>query len=376
MAGTEKHLLNRDGRYFARIVIPKALRPFLDNKTELRDALGPDRRLAQARLHSAVAGPRGLIAVAERKAQIANGTPIEPGRYSLPVDQIALRNYNVRLTLDSELRNNFRCASVGIDDQMVASLREGLAGKLDDHSLERLVGRRIEHYRLLGNTTAEKGTDEWRILARALCISELEALGRAMERDEGDYAGKPEHPMLAVAVVNDDNIAADPAEFNQLAFEDIIVEQERITSMGLGGKEKAPRTLEKYRRIVAELDKFRRKKRVATIKLHDAEGWRDTLLASGKQSRKTVLDKLAAIRAVVTWGQKQSRGKLFPKGMPLEYLELPVKEARDSASRTYTLDQARAVLKAARGEARQLEKGDFFQIEDRWFLHIRVVELH
>lgn len=39
MAGRVRDLLNRDGRYFARLVIPRDLRPFVDRKTELRRRL-------------------------------------------------------------------------------------------------------------------------------------------------------------------------------------------------------------------------------------------------------------------------------------------------------------------------------------------------
>lgn len=68
----------------------------------------------------------------------------------------------------------------------------------------------------------------------------------------------------------------------------------------------------------------------------------------------------------------------------------------DSATRTYTLEQARKVLEAARqqtdkpnfcwipwllaysgmrvGEALQLEKADLFELQGNWFVHIRVGE--
>jgi hypothetical protein len=36
VAGKTTHLLNRNGRYFARLVVPKELRPFIGGKTELR----------------------------------------------------------------------------------------------------------------------------------------------------------------------------------------------------------------------------------------------------------------------------------------------------------------------------------------------------
>ncbi|CDM57630.1 MULTISPECIES: site-specific integrase [Rhizobium] len=399
MAGKVKNLLNRDGRYFSRIVVPRELRPFLDNKTELREALGPDRRAALARHATALAGLQAQIAVAERKAKIARGERITPGRYPLPVDQIALRNYNERLSFDDLLRNSGpRWTSVGIDDLHVALLRDGIAGKLNDAALERLVGERIDRYRSLGNTTVVNGSDEWRTLARALCMSELEALARVAERDEGDFAGKPENPMLAKAVEVDE-IAADvsEAEFNNLTFEAVIQEKERLTGMGLGGNEKSASTLEKYRQTVHDFEHHRRSKKVASVTLEEGEAWRNAMLEAGKLSRKTIRDKLAAIRAILTWGQEQCRGKLFPaipKGTPFDYLELPVAEVKDSADRTYTLEQARKVLEAARaevarpnfrwipwllahsgmrvGEALQLERADVVELEGNWFMHIRV----
>jgi hypothetical protein len=54
MAGKLRYFLERDGRYFARLVIPKKLRQYFENKTELREALGGDRRAAL--LHKAGEG--------------------------------------------------------------------------------------------------------------------------------------------------------------------------------------------------------------------------------------------------------------------------------------------------------------------------------
>ncbi|MFT4181541.1 MAG: integrase [Rhizobium sp.] len=399
MARNPRNFLDRDGRYFARIVIPKTLRPFLDNKTELREALGPDRRTAIARHATALAGLQAKIAVAERKAQIAKGEPITPGRYPLPVDQIALRSYNERLAFDDILRNSGpQWASTGIDDLHVALLRDGIAGTLNDAVLERLVGERIERYRRLGNTTVVNGSDEWRTLARALCMSEYEALARVAERDEGDFTGKPEAPMLAKAVEVDE-VAADVkvSEFNNLTFENVIQEKERRTGNGLGGHVKSDATLKKYRNAVHDFEHHRRSKKVATVTLEEGEAWRDAMLNAGELSRKTISDKLAAISAILGWAQDQSKGKLFsnhPKGTPFDHLDKPVPEERDSAEKTYPLELARSVLKAARAEtdkpncrwipwllaytglriseALQLDKTDVYEVEGHWFVHIRV----
>ena len=49
MAGRVRHLLERAGRYHARIVVPERLRPIL-KKVELSAALGADRREALRKL--------------------------------------------------------------------------------------------------------------------------------------------------------------------------------------------------------------------------------------------------------------------------------------------------------------------------------------
>lgn len=53
MAGKTRHLLNRNGRYFTRLVVPAALRTVI-GKTELRTALGADYRQALKLLPGAV----------------------------------------------------------------------------------------------------------------------------------------------------------------------------------------------------------------------------------------------------------------------------------------------------------------------------------
>jgi integrase len=229
-------------------------------------------------------------------------------------------------------------------------------------------------------------------------MSELEYLARVAERDEGIFNGKPENPVLAKAVEVDE-IAADVSvsEFNALTFEAVIQEKERLTGMGLGGHTKSTDTLKKYRNEVHDFEHHRRSKKIATVTLEEGEAWRNAMLEAGKISRKTIADKLAAIRAILGWGQDQAKGKLFPthpKDTPFDHLDMPVPEQTDSADRTYTLVQAREVLEAARqqtdrpnfrwipwllaysgmrvGEALQLEKADVFELQGNWFVHIRV----
>jgi hypothetical protein len=284
-------LLNRDGRYFARLVIPKSLRPYLNDKTELREALGSDRRTAHARLHSAVANLQSQISIAERKAHAAKGVPIAIGRYPLSIEQLALRNYNERLVLDEERRNaGPQWADVGIDDLYVADLRAGIAGKLNDATLQELVGHLVERYRQLGNTTATYGTDEWRVTARAMCISELEALARMSERDEGDYTGKPEHPLLA-------NAPPTPAEeVPPVLIRDLF--NRYVAELRANGK--GAEAEKRWRPVVEDLIIFAKTTDARKLTKKTFIDWKDAKLRS--LAPRTVKDVyLTAANAVLNW---------------------------------------------------------------------------
>ncbi|WP_366926951.1 DUF6538 domain-containing protein [Pseudogemmobacter hezensis] len=79
---------NCDGRFFTRLVVPKDLRTIV-GKSELRAALGPDRRTAMKMLPGAVAPLQHQIAQAERQAAPANSAA-SPAHYPPAPAQIAL----------------------------------------------------------------------------------------------------------------------------------------------------------------------------------------------------------------------------------------------------------------------------------------------
>lgn len=138
MAGKIRHMINRRGRYHARIVVPTDLRPVI-GKTELRSPLGGDYRQALRLLPGAVAQLQHQIALAERKA----GQGTAPARYPLAPDQIAHSHYMQRLAFDDEARNDPRYAAVSVDDILVDRLRNAIAGRASDAELGELVGAQI-----------------------------------------------------------------------------------------------------------------------------------------------------------------------------------------------------------------------------------------
>lgn len=168
-------------------------------KTELRSPLGPDLRSAMKHLPGAVAVLQHELAQVERQAASSGAANGQLCRYPLAPDQIAVSHYTQHLALDDQWRTDLRYVSVLADDFLAQHLRNGMAGRLNDTELADLIDARIERFRRPGNLTAKPGTDDWRQIARALCVAEYEALARVVERDEGDFTGQPQHPLIVNA---------------------------------------------------------------------------------------------------------------------------------------------------------------------------------
>ncbi|CAN7323453.1 hypothetical protein [Mesorhizobium sp. LjNodule214] len=255
----------------------------MDGKIELRTALGPDYKTALRALPGAVANLQHKIALGERRAAEAGKPSKVVGRYPLSFDQIALRNYNDRLAQDDALRNaGPQWASISINDLVVAQLRRGIAGQLNDADLAELVENRIARFRQIGNTTAEFGSNEWRELARAICISEYEALSRVAERDEGDYTGKPAHPLISeTAPVTD--------ELTPVPLKGLLVDYLEARKAVGKGREAERR----WTPVFADLAKFLRHDDARRLTKQNLLEWRDARLKT--LSAKTVADVLPLV---------------------------------------------------------------------------------
>lgn len=330
MAGAQRYLLNRDGRFFARLVVPKDLRAAV-GKSELRAPLGPDRRTAAKLLPGAVAQLQHEIAQAERKVTPATVAAVQ-GRYPLAPDQIALSHYHQRLAFDDQLRNDVRHSSGYVDDILVQRLRDAMAGKLADADLAKLIGPRIERFRAAGNLTAEPGSDEWRQIARALCVAEYEALSRVAERDEGDFTGKPEHPMLVNAKPPEDE--PDPVSLSKL-WDAYVTSRQALGSMRDGGR--------RQRLAVDSLRSFLKHDDATKITKKDMAAWLDHALI--EKSAMTVSKVyLPTIRSLLRWAVEKDK---LPEN-PAEAIRLGKPKQVQNREKGYTTPEAVALLRFCR----------------------------
>lgn len=209
------HLLNRNGRYWARLSVPIALRPVL-NKRELLEPLGPDLMEARSRLHGVVGRMRDTINAARAELAIdrkPSPAPTTPGR-TLSVRNLAKTHYESEMASDhaersldpaeiSELPPGSHAAL--FQPAYEAVLRNVASGRFSNEEANAAIGWAIDGFRERGNSNAVYGSNEWRDLARSLAAIQLETLTRKNERDQGDFAGQPKHPMLmkVVAPVDD-----------------------------------------------------------------------------------------------------------------------------------------------------------------------------
>lgn len=388
MVGKVRHLINRSGRYHARLVVPKDLRKIV-GKTELRSPLGADYRQALKLLPGAVMQLQHQIALAERKSGEGRASS-EAARYPLAPDQIALSHYQQRLRFDEELRNDPRYAQVSIDDQLVQRLREAIAGRASNQELQDLLGHEIERFRAAGNIDAVQGSDEWRVIARAMCIAEYEALERVVERDEGDYTGLIKAQILKDADLQDE--VALPVSLTGL-WDDYLKSRMRAGFMRDKGQRQRP--------VIDSLRKFLKHNDATRVTKKDLLSWRDMLMQT--LTAKTVNDiYLSALKSVFAWA--------FENDRLTENVAANVRQPKPrkvyGRERGFTAAEAEKVLQASRSYAAtpdeqgrvresekmvnvkrwvpiicaftgarvseiiQLRKEDVTQVDDRWVVRI------
>ncbi|MEH6647953.1 hypothetical protein [Sulfitobacter sp.] len=304
MAGKIKNFLDRDGRYFSRIAVPERLRPFLENKTELRKALGGDRREAIAQHTIEIAVLQMMLGNAEfqyRDAATKQPEPVE----LWSIQEIATDNYLDRLAFDTDLRaTTADYARMGLDDHLAALLKRGYSGLLIDGELAVLVVLRLNRYKHLGRTIAQYRTQEWRALAMALCRSEYEAMARAAERDEGNFAGQPSADFVISRPVQiqpqertpQPAPLAPPALKKSLSLQSLF--EEYLTSRKRLGR---GTSIEKrWQPVITDLARFLQSDNARDISKADIVRWRNKKLET--LSPKTVKAVyLACIQTLLRW---------------------------------------------------------------------------
>jgi hypothetical protein len=202
VASKTKNLLERDGRFYARLSVPTSLKTIV-GKRELLEALGSDRRTALRKLPGVIAKMLSTLDAA-RLQVVAKAKPANP-RYGqiLSEHQIARSFYESELFSDGQDRDagNVQVRANGLfikhnSKDWIDSLNTIVAGLANDNTIEVMLGPIFDKLAASGHFNADVGSPEWRKLARVLAGVQTEIIDRQAERNQGNLTGKPKHAPL------------------------------------------------------------------------------------------------------------------------------------------------------------------------------------
>lgn len=297
---------------------------------------------------------------------------------------------------------------VGLAGLAYRQLVESRTAEPGGGSLWRAMGQLLEHVRTGGRDAMRQWygpTADGLFLesgrlpdddSRERLIDELHkvyslAWERLLNVSDGDYS--PDVNLSRFPPPPPASKAAKPSSIieNAATFDGIIDAEAEKRSLGKDAVPLRAATERKFRAAASAFVAYRGSPLIATTTAKEVDAWKTAMLQLGEISNNTVRQRIQNLRTVVEWAREQTLGELFPNGNPLEIVTLPGFKSVDSDVRTYTMEEAKAVLKAARkeqapelrwlpwmqaysgariNELAQLTKEDFFQVEGRWFYNI------
>lgn len=191
------HLKRKQGGvYYAQIAVPTDVQSVIGAKMKERSLRTRNAAQAKELLPDVLKEWRRMFA--EAKA----GKPKAEIKAPLPIEQIASRLYRSQIEMDELIRatpTGATYARSGVDLDQAKAYREGFSGALADDELDIVIGPRVERARRERMHDYPKFSDDWRRLAQALCIAMYESMEREDERNNGNFDGKPSHPLIAKA---------------------------------------------------------------------------------------------------------------------------------------------------------------------------------
>jgi len=335
-----KNFQTLDGRHYTRIAIPAPLRPYLDGKRELRHAHGDSLKQAE-RNHPAVVA-RFLDVIDRAKAQhAADHGPAKPVMRERPMslDEYARSFFALRAMSDRDARDASPIyASFSPDEGETASLKRIVAGLAKDDEIIHTIGGILDAFAARTAKPPVSGSPEWRSAAAKLAAVELEVFRLQYAREQGEPDPEPALPVLT---------APEPAaearpKGDAVSVLGLLAGYLKELAKSGGGAEAGKRWTPGFKNFV----RFLGHDDARLISKQDVIDWKDELLE--ELSPKTVRDtNIAALRAVLQWAIDNRK---LPEGTtnPAAGIKIRVTKKTLDRPQGFTLDEAHAILKAAR----------------------------
>lgn len=313
---TVRNLLDRNGRYFARLIVPAPLRPII-GKRELLTPLGGDRTKAIRALPRAVGEMHGVLDVAREALKPPRRTRLTPNR-AMTDRTMAMAHYESEIVLDTAERAyqplprqpdaTEDAATAAHQPHIVppadpsifrpafeVALKNVASGRFSNEEGSATVGWILDGFHARGVPVPEVGTTEWRERVRVLAGVQLEILKRSAERDAGDFAGEPTHPALVAPAAN----PSDPLLVRNIS-PDSAKPLSELQTMMLGERQVEAQTKYEYEVICSLFEQFIGEEKPAyRITRQDIHAFKRMLGEMPKNATKMFPDKpiLEAIAA-------------------------------------------------------------------------------
>ena len=222
--GHISYLTRRGAVYYARMDVPEDLVPFLKTQTKKQSLKTKDAAVAKRLVLRVITGwqrefddlrtRRSLVAVDYEHAVWDHYTS------ALARDEAERSNLPGDAEIDAERNRLFgmvdRGEIAGIDavsvlnatidlqvmqqmGEITAEHRKVKMADLKKHLAKgntALIASEVDAYLQANRLMVEQGTPEWVSLARHMMRAEIEALERSLERDKGDFAGRPRDSLV------------------------------------------------------------------------------------------------------------------------------------------------------------------------------------
>lgn len=115
--------------------------------------------------------------------------------------EIAKAHYELELAIDRDVRFVGHLEEGELNKWStpiyLKALRRVVGGETDNEETQSAIGWALDSFASRGNFSASYGSAEWHRMAKILAATQIEALKRSIERDRGNFDGKPLLPILS-----------------------------------------------------------------------------------------------------------------------------------------------------------------------------------
>lgn len=224
--------------------------------------------------------------------------------------------------------------------RMIATDLEKLCGPLADAMLQK--------YHLITDASSRL-----KLLQQiSFAMKDASLINHAKARGDYSDSGETDRFPTFEAPAPDAPKPATQASKRGQTFDEVIDKTVKERSIGRRTKPLNKKSENKYRTASKEFAAHRGSDLIATVTAREGDAWKWAMYDEGRLSNSSIAQRIQNVRTVIQWARKQSLGELLPQGNPFDLIERPERDAFRSADKTYTLEEARKILRAARKETK------------------------